>query len=154
MGPCSRLAPLKVQSVLVDISHDASMPYALRKCRSNEFLDAAAIRKSSAIVEVERTICDIHDFGWCSFEANPMTPLEGLASRLGEVVSSRRDGPAVDLLSPTPVELARDRSMSAVYGIGPLPFHSDASNFRVPPRLVVRVVTCQGQRHSSWTAGR
>ena len=60
-----------------------------------------------------------------------------LARSLGIPVPSRRGGPIIDSLKPVVSVNARKRSLSAVFGLGPFPYHTDSANFQVPPRFVI-----------------
>jgi hypothetical protein len=59
------------------------------------------------------------------------------AQKLGDPVPSRSKNGFVDLLRPLDHKSARPNSLSAAYGVGPLPLHTDSANFRIPPRFVV-----------------
>jgi hypothetical protein len=56
---------------------------------------------------------------------------------LGEIIPSVRNGPIVDTLVPTPREGAKPKSLSALYGLGAFPFHTDSANQRTPPRYLL-----------------
>lgn len=60
-----------------------------------------------------------------------------LALDLGRPVSARRRGPTVDRLTPTRSVDAAPRSLSAQYGTGAFPFHTDAAHHALPPRYVL-----------------
>jgi alpha-ketoglutarate-dependent taurine dioxygenase len=63
--------------------------------------------------------------------------LMAIAEALGTPVPARRGDGAVTSLTPTRVDGARPRSLSALHGTGSFPFHTDAAHHRVPPRYVV-----------------
>jgi hypothetical protein len=62
---------------------------------------------------------------------------EALAGDLGRPVAVRRGGPTTDELMPTAKGQAAARSLSAIYGLGSFPFHTDAASHRVPPRYLL-----------------
>ncbi len=59
-----------------------------------------------------------------------------LAFRLGTLVQGRY-GSSVEVLSPSPEASAHPSSLSASYGLGPLPLHVDTSHLPVPARYLV-----------------
>jgi len=87
-----------------------------------------------------RTIIDLHELsesGWLLVKEVRTTGLLQLARELGEPVPSRLGGPLVDRLAPKPKEEAPPRSMSAFFGLGEFPFHTDCAHFRIPPRFLL-----------------
>jgi hypothetical protein len=62
---------------------------------------------------------------------------EILAGVLGGSVSVRHRGPAIDRLVPTDVAAAAPHSLSAVFGLGEFPFHTDAAHHSAPPRYLL-----------------
>ncbi|MDP3953194.1 hypothetical protein [Microbacterium sp.] len=52
-------------------------------------------------------------------------------------VASRRGGKEIEILEPTKEEDAHRRSLSARYGTGRQPLHSDCAHHRVPPGLLL-----------------
>jgi hypothetical protein len=67
--------------------------------------------------------------------------LVDLLKPLGPPVPSRPNGPPIDLLIGKPQAYARRRSLSAIHGTQPFPFHTDGAHFRDPPRwLALRYV--------------
>ncbi len=75
--------------------------------------------------------------GWVDFESDPDLSLAFIASELGQPIPSRRGGPLVDRLTPMSREDARKFSMSASFGLGSFPYHTDGAYFRMPPRFVL-----------------
>lgn len=68
----------------------------------------------------------------------PIDDFRTAARLLGweEVPSRRGDGPVATLV-PTESDAARPRSLSAAYGLGAFPLHTDGAHHPVPPDLVV-----------------
>jgi alpha-ketoglutarate-dependent taurine dioxygenase len=60
-----------------------------------------------------------------------------IAESLGDVIPSRRGGPTLDLLQLVDSRSARPSSLSARYGTGAFPFHTDCAYYTVPPRFVL-----------------
>jgi hypothetical protein len=75
--------------------------------------------------------------GWCSATFD-FDAFASDAKGLGLVeVPSRRGRSGPDYLRPTAEEDAHPRSLSAAYGLGPLPLHTDGAHLAVPPEFVV-----------------
>jgi alpha-ketoglutarate-dependent taurine dioxygenase len=79
--------------------------------------------------------------GWAWTE---LSSVRGCASRLAaafqdscQLRASRGNGSAVDRLNPTRTEAAKPRSLSARFGAGGFPLHTDGAYVRQPPRLLV-----------------
>lgn len=79
----------------------------------------------------------LHTFGWSRIPWPSADDLLILGRYFGEPVPSRLGGGLIDTLVPKTKEAARQKSMSALYGKAPLPFHTDSANLRVPPSLVL-----------------
>jgi hypothetical protein len=60
-----------------------------------------------------------------------------LAGRLGDPVPVRRGGPTLDRLVPVDRDAAPSRTLSALYGVGRFPMHTDAASHRIPPRFLL-----------------
>jgi hypothetical protein len=77
------------------------------------------------------------NYGWALWEfSGRQDEYLRLASQFGRPRASRLNGPLVDRLAPLHRHAARKKSMSAVFGTGAFPYHTDAAYFRVPPRYV------------------
>jgi alpha-ketoglutarate-dependent taurine dioxygenase len=74
--------------------------------------------------------------GWALTEVGTTADFIALAETFGDIVPSRTGGPPVDELRPTPASDAPQRSLSAMHGLGPFPYHTDAAHHLVPPRFV------------------
>lgn len=61
----------------------------------------------------------------------------GIARQLGSPQASRKGGDLVDHLRPTGANAAKPRSLSALYGTGSFPWHTDGAHWPVPPRYLV-----------------
>ena len=86
--------------------------------------------------EIERLLAALAGDGFAVTRTS-LEEFDALATRLGSSVSVRRNGPITDQLMPTPSDQAAPRSLSAIYGLGTFPFHTDAAHHRVPPRYVL-----------------
>jgi hypothetical protein len=75
--------------------------------------------------------------GWAKLPWPDASDLLLLAVRLGTPIPSRSNGPLVDRLLPLERHEANPNSLSAHYGKGPFPFHTDSANFPLPPRYVL-----------------
>lgn len=75
--------------------------------------------------------------GWATLPGSlPDFRAWAFVSGLSEV-TTRRGADAMDLLRPVAREAARPRSLSARYGIGAQPLHTDGAHQVVPPDLIV-----------------
>ena len=75
--------------------------------------------------------------GWSLVDWPSDQPALQLAEKLGTPIPSRLEGPLVDTLRPVSQEEAAPRSLSAMWGLGSFPFHTDGSAQRRPPRYVL-----------------
>lgn len=90
----------------------------------------------------EDELTELSSTGACRMEGSSAELVE-LASRLGSPVAARRSGPLLDRLVPKATGEAAPRSLSAAYGFGRFPFHTDAAHHRSPPRFVLlRCASC------------
>ena len=86
--------------------------------------------------EIERLLAALERDGFAVTRTS-LEEFDALATRLGTSVPVRRGGPTTDRLMPTPPDEAAPRSLSAIYGLGTFPFHTDAAHHRVPPRYLL-----------------
>jgi L-asparagine oxygenase len=75
--------------------------------------------------------------GWCSIETCPCANLLEFASDFGKPIASSSKRPFAEILHVTPAKEARPRSLSATYGEGAFPWHTDMAHIRVPPRFTI-----------------
>ena len=75
--------------------------------------------------------------GWDLLDYPADKPLADLAEVFGDPAAAREHGALPELLVPTTVGDASPRSLSAIYGLGEFPFHTDAAHHSVPPDLVL-----------------
>jgi alpha-ketoglutarate-dependent taurine dioxygenase len=59
------------------------------------------------------------------------------AYRLGQPISSRRNGPIIDELLPLTKVDAHPQSLSVNFGTNSFPFHTDGAYFKIPPRFII-----------------
>jgi len=76
-------------------------------------------------------------FGWARLASVAESDVIEIASWLGRPVPRRGIGSVLDAVRPRPVGQARPNTMSAHYGLGAFPFHTEAAYSRVPPRFVL-----------------
>lgn len=60
-----------------------------------------------------------------------------LGKKLGRIVASPRDGKLVEVLTVTEIVNSNKNSMSARFGAGQFPFHTDQAYKRLPPRFIL-----------------
>ncbi|MBW3649584.1 MAG: TauD/TfdA family dioxygenase [Actinobacteria bacterium] len=83
-----------------------------------------------AIDEAKRT-------GWARYEGE-FADVSSSALELGYVpVPTRKHDPEVALIQPRDPSSARRMSMSARYGLGSLPLHTDGAHMAMPPELTI-----------------
>jgi len=75
--------------------------------------------------------------GWAELEGTLDGAVAAAASLGAEVVPTRPGDPPIGLLRPVPQESAHPASLSATYGLGALPFHTDGAYLRRPPDVVI-----------------
>ncbi len=79
--------------------------------------------------------------GW-SVGNGTVTQVQKMAKSLGWTeVPIRRGGPAVAILRPKDRAQAQRRSLSAQYGRGAQPLHTDGAHLRTPPEILVLAST-------------
>ena len=97
-------------------------------------------------MDTKRICGQVIQKGWCAFDTSDDINTHEIAMQFGEIVPSRKGGMKIDRLIPKTRENANSRSLSAVYGRGMFPFHTDGSSFKVPPsRILLRFL---GERPS------
>jgi hypothetical protein len=75
--------------------------------------------------------------GWVLLHAVSREAFERIAIQLGSPVSSRLGSEEIDILSPSQAGDAPAHSLSATFGTGAFPHHSDAAYMRIPPRWIL-----------------
>ena len=90
---------------------------------------------------VVSTVAELQDrlrhIGWVDVDIVNDGDMLALAADLGRPGPSRPRGPLLDRLVPLSPTDAHPRSMSAVFGKGPFPFHTDLAHSSFPPRFVL-----------------
>jgi hypothetical protein len=71
---------------------------------------------------------------WSSVDM--VADLAQLASQLGTLAPSRRNGPIIDILQPTTSDSANPKSLSSKFGLCEFPFHTDTAYWNVPSRYI------------------
>jgi hypothetical protein len=71
------------------------------------------------------------------FQIDNEQDLLELAHSLGHPVPSRLNGPLIDNLIPLNKQDAHPQSLSAKFGVGGFPYHTDGAYFSIPPRFIV-----------------
>jgi hypothetical protein len=87
--------------------------------------------------------------GWTLIEYPADEPLLDFARALGEPVAARVGSPLPEVLVPTSPDMALPRSLSAVYGLGVFPFHTDAAHHALPPDMITMRLAPESV---SWTS--
>ena len=86
---------------------------------------------------LESTIELAQRVGWATYDGSFEEAAE-TATTLGyQIVPTRRRDPDVTSLRPMIRSAARPHSMSARYGLGSLPLHTDGAHMKFPPDLVI-----------------
>jgi hypothetical protein len=77
--------------------------------------------------------------GWAAGSGDVET-IRKQAAQLGWMeIASRRGDPTVSVLRPVIPSAAHPRSLSAVYGLGQQPLHTDCAHLQAPPDLLVLI---------------
>jgi hypothetical protein len=79
---------------------------------------------------------ELESRGWTTVDGEGTSALLHLMFELGQPHRSRPNGSYVDVLRPLKREDAPPKSMSAIYGDGAFPFHTDCANHQPPPHYV------------------
>lgn len=82
----------------------------------------------------------LHDNGWFFLRGGKLLNQDNLvklAKALGEPTPSRATGTLVDTLMPVDAKMARPNSLSALYGTGHFPLHTDTAYKKVPARYIL-----------------
>ncbi|MFE7421121.1 hypothetical protein [Rhodococcus sp. NPDC057529] len=75
--------------------------------------------------------------GWTT-GSGTLSMIRAEAGRLGWIeIATRHGDPTVSMLRPLDAQHAHPRSLSAVYGLGAQPLHTDGAHLRRPPDIVV-----------------
>jgi hypothetical protein len=85
---------------------------------------------------ITHCLAEISEHGWTELQLPYDVGLVDFAREFGTPVASRFGGPLLDKLSPRSRMEARANTMSSRFGLGALPYHTDAPYFRTPPRFV------------------
>lgn len=85
----------------------------------------------------EPQVGSLKENGYCLVEGTSSDGLVRTAEMLGTPRPSRPDGPIVDILTPRGKLDARSGTISAHFGMGAFPWHSDGAVDRDPPRYVL-----------------
>jgi hypothetical protein len=89
------------------------------------------------VISLEALVREARERGWTSAEGR----LEAVISQAGHlgwvVVPSRKGGPALDSLRPLAAESAPSQSLSAIYGLGAQPLHTDGAHHPEPPDFLM-----------------
>lgn len=79
---------------------------------------------------------ELAEKGYTEFTANE-SEFRSVLDNLGTLIPSRINGPKIDLIEPKTKEEAHPQSLSAIYGISALPFHTDGAYFKIPPKFIL-----------------
>ncbi|KRF09736.1 hypothetical protein ASG89_16110 [Paenibacillus sp. Soil766] len=81
----------------------------------------------------------LRDNGWI-FEREKLINQDNLlqlAFDLGEPIPSRLNSTLIDTLVPMDANKAKPKSLSAVYGVGQFPLHTDTAYIKIPARYII-----------------
>jgi hypothetical protein len=88
-------------------------------------------------MDVREALSHARAHGWCALKTDLDTFQRGAASLRLKSVPNRPGGNTRDQLRPMEREHAAPRSLSATYGLGPQPLHTDCAHHKVPPAFVI-----------------
>lgn len=90
------------------------------------------------MLKISVEFMDLVERGWTMVDfSGTQSDLLQFAQTLGRPIPSRRGSQLVDSLKPVVPTEANPRSMSARFGVGAFPFHTDAAYIRLPPRYMI-----------------
>lgn len=87
----------------------------------------------------DQLLLDARNKGWATTDQVSLQQLRFDANFRGgqmAVTRTRPDSPAIDVLTPTAPEDAPDQSLSAIYGVGAQPLHTDGAHHTEPPHVL------------------
>jgi len=87
--------------------------------------------------QFDRVLNNALRHGWCTFECDTSRALTDVASLLGIPRPSRSNEGLTDVLRVRSADQVHQRSLSAVFGVGAFPWHTDYAHLRIPPRFVL-----------------
>jgi hypothetical protein len=88
------------------------------------------------MAHVRRAVAEARRQGWVELDG-ALDDLVDSAIGLGaEIVPTRPGDPAIGLLRPVAQESSQRASLSATYGLGAFPLHTDGAHLRRPPDVV------------------
>lgn len=90
---------------------------------------------------LEDAVAAAQRHGWVEWCSSIDEALDTLATTHTEIVPTRQTDTQVGILRPAPVSDARRSSLSAIYGVGAFPLHTDGAHLRDPPDVVVLEAT-------------
>lgn len=78
----------------------------------------------------------LHHEGFIEFYCNENDIIK-IAKNLGEPISSRLNSGVIDYIVPKKNDEAHYNSLSKLYGLNSLPFHTDGAYFEIPPKYII-----------------
>jgi L-asparagine oxygenase len=82
-------------------------------------------------------LSDLAEQGWSTLTIAPDVDLRGVVPIVRPDLSERLFSIQVERISPKHSNQARPGTMSAIYGLGPFPLHTERAHWRVPPRYLI-----------------
>jgi Taurine catabolism dioxygenase TauD, TfdA family len=79
----------------------------------------------------------LRERGWTTLEVAPEVDLRAIVPLLRPEFSDRLPTIRVERVSPKTTNQARPGTMSAIYGLGSFPLHTERAHWRVPPRYLI-----------------
>lgn len=84
-----------------------------------------------------QALLDLKENGYAIFKTEDAVPTIAYARAFGRVIAARAGGMLVDRLVPTELKDAMPNSMSARFGGGEFPFHTDGAYMPLPPQYIL-----------------
>jgi Taurine catabolism dioxygenase TauD, TfdA family len=91
------------------------------------------------VTDLKALAAAVLEDGWASGQGDVDSVRRQAASLGWAEVAPRRGDPAVSLLRPAGAGAAHPRSLSAVYGLGQQPLHTDGAHLSAPPDFIVLI---------------
>ena len=100
-------------------------------------ITGADLGQAVDIVAVDATLQSLDEQGWAMMAIAPDVDLRSVVPILRPQLAARLAEVCVERISPKSANQARHGTMSALYGLGSFPLHTERAHWRRAPRFVV-----------------
>lgn len=96
--------------------------------------------RTLSLAALEEVFAVARRTGWATCDVS-LDSARCTAEFAGVGVATRRGEPSIGILEPRSPDEAHPRSLSATYGLGPFPLHTDGAHLRRPPEFTLLEAT-------------